>query len=428
MKPISYPRVNEQLFSETLPNGLEVRILPKEGFTKTYAVFSTRFGSIDNHFRMGDGSDVRVPDGIAHFLEHKMFEEREGDVFQKFAAKGASANAFTSFDRTAYLFSATDHIEENVMTLLDFVQNPYFTDENVEKEKGIIGQEIQMYGDLPDWRVYYGLIEAMYQNHPIHIDIAGTVESISKIDKETLYSCYHTFYHPGNMALFIVGGVEPQQLMAQIRANQATKTFPPYTPVDRFYPDEPSEIREKMKVTQLTVSLPKCLFGFKENLKGTLSPEQMIKQELTSRVLFDMLFSPSSTLYQTLYEENLISDQFGSDYQVSSTYAYSMIGGDTRDPDLLIERTRALLADFSKNGFISTDFERCRRKRIGGYLRLFNSPEAIANEYTKYRFKQIDFFEFLSIYESLTLEDVRKRFDDHFDWTQLAVSIVRSPS
>lgn len=428
MKKEAYPRLNEHLYSETLPNGLEVRILPKHGFSKTYAVFSTKFGSIDNHFQQEGGPEVQVPDGIAHFLEHKMFEEPEGDVFTKFAAGGASANAFTSFDRTAYLFSATGNVEQNLETLLDFVQRPYFTDENVEKEKGIIGQEIQMYRDNPDWRVYYGLIEALYAKHPIHIDIAGTIESISRIDKETLYQCYNTFYHPGNMALFIVGGVDPEQTMELVRANQAAKTFEPYREVKRFFPEEPDSVRERERVTELPVSLPKCYFGFKEKADPTLSPADRMKRELATKVMFDLLFSPSSAIYQTLYDENLISDQFGADYQISSQYAFSMAGGDTRDPEQLLNRLKELLAPIQEKGFLEAEFERCRKKRIGQYLRLFNSPEAIANEYTKYRFKQVDFFEFLPVYESLTLEEVNKRFADHIQWEQLAVSIVRSPS
>lgn len=428
MQTTAYPRVNEELYTEVMPSGLEVRILPKPGFSKTYAVFSTRFGSIDNHYRLPDGSEIHLPDGIAHFLEHKMFEEPEGDVFQKFAEMGASANAFTSFDRTAYLFSATEHIEDNLDTLLHFVQNPYFTEENVEKEKGIIGQEIQMYQDQPDWRVYYGLIEALYEQHPIHIDIAGTVQSIAEIDKETLYSCYHTFYHPGNMSLFIVGGVEPAAIMDRVRANQAAKTFPQYEEVERIFPQEPTAVHERKREIALPVSLPKCLFGFKESVNEPLSPAEIKHRECSTKLMFDLLFSQSASIYQTLYEENLISDSFGSDYQVSSQYAFSMIGGETSNPEQMIERIKELLLPIAADGFQEAEFNRVKKKRIGNYLRLFNSPEAIANEYTKYRFKQIDFFEFLTEYETLTLADVNKRFNQHFNWEQLAISIVRSPS
>jgi predicted Zn-dependent peptidase len=427
LKLIRYDRLNETLYSETLPNGLEVLLLPKTGFSKTYAVFSTRYGSADNRFRKADGSEVRLPDGIAHFLEHKMFEEPEGDVFQKFAAHGASANAFTSFDRTAYLFSSTRDVEDNVETLLDFVQAPYFTDENVEKEKGIIGQEIQMYRDNPNWRVYYGLIEAMYAEDPIRIDIAGTIESIGTIDKETLYLCHETFYHPGNMLLFVVGAVEPERMMERIRANQAGKTFPPYRAPERIYPAEPEPVKERMRVVELPVSLPKCFFGFKEK-KPAGDGDALARQEAATRVMLDLLIGPSSDLYQALYDEDLISDSFGFDCQMTPRYAYSMIGGDTRDPDLLLERVKEGFGRFAREGFAEADFERVRGKRIGNFLRMFNSPEAIANEYTRHRFRGIDPFGWLDVYESLTLEDVTRRFAEHVNWERLAVSVVRSGS
>src|SRR5690606_13607321 len=208
MEKIHFPQLDEQLYYEKLDNGLDVYLLPKTGFYKTYATFTTKYGSIDNHFvPLGKEEYVKVPDGIAHFLEHKLFEKEDGDVFQKFSRQGASANAFTSFTRTAYLFSSTSHVEKNLETLLDFVQEPYFTDQTVEKEKGIIAQEIRMYDDNPDWRLYFGMIKNLYEKHPVRIDIAGTVESISAITKDMLYTCYNTFYHPSNMVLFIVGPV-----------------------------------------------------------------------------------------------------------------------------------------------------------------------------------------------------------------------------
>jgi predicted Zn-dependent peptidase len=425
MKAIPYPHVKETIYTEQLPNGLTVFILPKEGFSKTYATFSTHYGSIDNHFRVEGASEIKVPDGIAHFLEHKMFEEPTGDIFSVFASNGASANAFTSFDRTAYLFSATEHVLENLTTLLNFVQNPYFTDENVDKEKGIIGQEIKMYQDNPDWRVYFGLIETMYHHHPIHIDIAGTVESIAKITKELLYDCYHTFYHPSNMSLFVVGGVDPEETMELIRSNQASKEYKPQGEIHRLFEQEPTTVRNKEKVTVLPVSLPKCLFGCKEP-KQDAGGKEMLKRELVMKVLLDILLSPSSAIYQKLYEEQIISDSFGSEYNIAENYAFSIIGGDTPDPDKLVSRVREEIDKVKESGIAQTDFERSRKKKIGGFLRQLNSPESIANEFTKYRFKQIDLFDILPVYEQLTIEDVTTMLNEHFDWNQLAVSIVRS--
>src|SRR3954467_6569651 len=240
MEKISFDQLQEELYHEKLANGLNVYILPKSGFNKSFATFTTNYGSIDNHFvPLGSEEYIKVPDGIAHFLEHKLFEKEDGDVFQQFSRQGASANAFTSFTRTAYLFSSTSDVEKNLETLVDFVQSPYFSEKTVEKEKGIIGQEITMYDDNPDWRLYFGLIQNLYQNHPVKIDIAGTIESISHISKDLLYECYNTFYHPSNMLLFVVGPVDVQKIMEQIKENQKKKNFDPISDIKRQFEEEP---------------------------------------------------------------------------------------------------------------------------------------------------------------------------------------------
>lgn len=419
----TYDRLQESLVHEQLDNGLHVFILPKPGFHKTYATFSTKYGSVDNHFALPGREPVKVPNGIAHFLEHKMFEEPTGDIFAQFASQGASANAFTSFDKTTYLFTATDRIHANLETLLHFVQNPYFTDENVDKEKGIIGQEITMYQDNPGWRSYFGLIEAMYQVHPVHIDIAGSVASISQINKELLYQCYETFYHPSNMMLFVVGGIDPEETMMLIRDNQAKREYAPQGAITRMFDEEPKAVKMRRNVIQLPVSLPKCMLGLKEAKVG-FTGTGLLERELEMRLLLDLLFSSSSAIFEKLYEEDLISDSFGADYQCSEQYAFSMIGGDTKDPERLVRRIQEEVTLTMEQGIAEKDFERSRRKKIGAYLRMLNSPEAIANEFTKYRFKQIDFFEMLTAYESMTFERIEARLKEHFDWSQLAVSMV----
>ncbi|MBD7967283.1 EF-P 5-aminopentanol modification-associated protein YfmH [Paenibacillus gallinarum] len=426
MESIRYEHLQETLYYEVMDNGLSVYVLPKPGFEKTYATFATKFGSVDNHFRVEGKEEQQVPDGIAHFLEHKMFEEPEGDIFAKFASHGASANAFTSFDQTVYLFSATENINENIETLVNFVQNPYFTDQNVEKEKGIIGQEINMYQDNPDWRVYFGLIEAMFQKHPVRIDIAGTNESISTITKETLYDCYNAFYHPSNMLLFVVGGVNPGEVMDLIRNNQAQKNYEKQGKIDRLFEEEPLEVGQKRREVKLAVSLPKCLFGFKELSKG-LSGEELVREDLTTRLMLDLLFGSSTELYQKLYDEDLISDGFGHEYNSSAQYSFSAVGGDTKDPDLLLERVRTEVEAMQQKGFDQSHFERTRKKKMGGYLRMLNSPESIAHEFTRYQFRGGDLFRVLPIYESITLEDVNRRLREHINWDQLAVSLVVSP-
>lgn len=426
MESIHYDNLQETLYYEVMDNGLHVYVLPKPGFQKTYATFATKYGSTDNHFKVEGESETRVPDGIAHFLEHKMFEEPEGDIFAKFASNGASANAFTSFDQTVYLFSATENIHENLETLINFVQNPYFTDQNVEKEKGIIGQEITMYQDNPDWRVYFGLIEAMYKVHPVHIDIAGTVESIGTITKEDLYTCYNAFYHPSNMLLFVVGGVDPEETMNLIRSNQAGKSYEKQGSIERLFDPEPQGVEEKRRESRLAVSLPKCLFGFKEKLVG-LTAEEQLRRDLTTKLMMDLLFGSSTELYQQLYDEDLISDSFGHEYNSSPQYAFSAVGGDTKDPDQLLARIHTEVDKLKGTGFQASDFERARKKKMGGYLRMLNSPENIAHEFTRYQFRGADFFKVLPVYESITLEDVNRRLQEHVDWEQLAVSIVVSP-
>jgi len=426
VESIRYEHLQETLYYEVMDNGLHVYILPKPGFQKTYATFATKYGSVDNHFQVEGQEAVKVPDGIAHFLEHKMFEEPTGDIFATFASYGASANAFTSFDQTVYLFSATEHVNENIQTLVDFVQNPYFTDQNVEKEKGIIGQEIDMYADNPDWRVYFGLIEAMYQKHPVHIDIAGTVESIRTITKEMLYECYNTFYHPSNMLLFVVGGVDPQEVIDMVRSNQEQKDYKPQGSIQRFFEPEPEQVGEARREAKLAVSLPKCLFGFKETDVG-LTGEKLLRRDMTTQLMMDLLFGSSTRLFQKLYDEDLISDSFGHEYNSSPQYAFSAIGGDTKDPDQLLARIREEVDAIVEKGFESTDFERARKKKIGGYLRMLNSPENIAHEFTRQQFRGGDFFNMLPLYESITLEDVNLRLREHIRWDQLAVSLVVSP-
>lgn len=425
METITFDQLQETLYHEQLPNGLDVYVLPKRGFQKTYATFTTRYGSIDNNFQPPQGEQIKVPDGIAHFLEHKMFEQEEGDVFEDFSKNGASANAFTSFDRTAYLFSCTERVEENLTTLINFVQDPYFTDENVEKEKGIIGQEIRMYDDNPDWRAYFGLIEALYSKHPVRIDIAGTVESIAKITKETLYKCYDTFYHPSNMVLFVVGGVDHEQIMQLIRDNQSKKSYKDRGEIKRFYPEEEGFHAAQLNEVHLSVGIPKCLMGFKDTQTG-LTGDAFLKREFAMQIALEALFGQSSDLYQSLYNDGLIDDQFGFDYVLEQGYGFSMFGGDTRDPNELASRIKRALPEFIQDGISDAQFERLRKKKIGEFLRQLNSPEFIANQFTRYRFNESDLFRIVPVLESLHAGDVNACLRDQFDLNQMAVSIVRS--
>lgn len=408
MEKIRFDQLQEELFYEKLDNGLDVYILPKSGFNKTYATFTTKYGSIDNQFVPQGKSDfVKVPDGIAHFLEHKLFEKEDGDVFQQFSRQGASANAFTSFTRTAYLFSSTSDVEKNLETLMDFVQEPYFSEKTVEKEKGIIGQEITMYDDNPDWRLYFGTIENMYNTHPVKIDIAGTIDSIAKINKDMLYECYNTFYHPSNMLLFVTGPVNPEQMMKQIKDNQSKKDYKELPEIKRKFEEENLPVAEAKKVLQMNVQTSKCLVGIKA--KDTeLQGEEMLKHELTVNVLLELLFSKSSENYSRLYSEGLIDETFSFDYTLENGFGFAMVGGDTSDPEKLADSIKKMFFE-AKAGevFAEEALNRAKKKKIGTFLRAVNSPEYIANQFTRYAFNEMDLFAVVPTLEKITLEDLK---------------------
>ncbi|MBC1209360.1 EF-P 5-aminopentanol modification-associated protein YfmH [Listeria booriae] len=406
MQKQSFDQLKEAVYHETLDNGLQVYVLPKHGFSKTFAIFTTNYGSIDNEFvPLGQDAFTRVPDGIAHFLEHKLFEKEDGDVFFKFGEKGAFTNAFTSFTRTAYLFSSTSNVEENLETLVDFVQEPYFTEETVEKEKGIIGQEIQMYDDDADFRVYFGAIENMYHHHPVKIDIAGTVESIADIDKDLLYLCYNTFYHPSNMILFIVGNVDPEQAIDQVRANQAKKTFAPAKPIKRHFPDEPKSVAVPKKTLKFPVQIAKNLVAIKEDI-GLLRGKEAVQHEMTGDIMLELLFGTTSAAYLDLYDQGIIDDTFGFDYSLQDSFSFVLIGGDAKDPDLQESKIKETLENAIQTGFNEADLELIKRKKMGQFLRSLNSPEFIANQFSQYIFEEASLFDILPAIEAVTVADV----------------------
>ena len=264
MENYLYREFNRSVYRETLANGLRVELMPMAGFNKTYAIMTTDFGSVDNHFIPYQGDEaVRVPDGTAHFLEHKLFEKQDHDAFDLFGELGADANAFTSFTQTSYLFSTTSRLHENLDVLLDFVQEPYFTEQMVAKEQGIIGQEIQMYNDDPGWRLYLGMLGNLYPHDPMRIDIAGTVESIRQITPLTLMECYRTFYQPGNMTLLLVGKLEPAQTMTWIKANQQRRLFAAQEAPQRLFELTDPTGHDVIPFRSLTmnVSRPKIMVG-----------------------------------------------------------------------------------------------------------------------------------------------------------------------
>lgn len=425
MKTFQFEQLQETLYYEKLDNGLEVYLLPKAEFNKTYATFTTKYGSIDNQFiPLGKKEAISVPDGIAHFLEHKMFEDETGDVFQDFSKQGASANAFTSFTRTAYLFSSTSQVEKNLTTLLDFVQHPYFTEESVEKEKGIIGQEIKMYDDNPDWRVYFGAIENMYEHHPVRIDIAGTIDSISQITKEMLYTCYETFYHPSNMLLFVVGPMDVDQTMKLIKDNQQKKTFANPEPIERFFAAEKNEVATEFQLIEMSVNTPKVMVGFKETAPLRQGKE-LLERELGLNLLLDVMFGQSSANYETLYNEGFIDDTFSFDYSGEYGFGFSILGSDTKKPDQFVAKIKEMIADFVAKPLPIEEVEMIRRKKIGAFLRSLNSPEFIANQFTRYQFNEMSLFDVVPTLEQLTLESLTEMMKDHFQFDRFTVCQVK---
>jgi predicted Zn-dependent peptidase len=418
----TFDTLKESVYEETLPNGLVVQLVPRPGYAKTFAVFTTRYGSVDNHFQREGEPACQVPDGIAHFLEHKLFEEEWGDIFHTFSSQGASANAFTSHNRTAYLFSATDQVETNLETLLDFVQRPHLTPENVEKEKGIIEQEIRMYDDMAYWRAHRHLLENLFHVNPVRIDIAGTADSIGRIDRDTLMTCYETFYHPSNMRLCVVGDLAPDRVMALVRENQARKAFPPARPITRVFPPEPPEPARRTHTVRLAVSRPMVLLGWKD--RATTPAEGHLRRTLLMGLLQDVMFGRSSALFQDLLDQGAIDDMLAYDYDLGEGFGYSYIGTETDDPAAFEQAVLAAVEAFRREGLPADEFERAGHKQIGDYLYTLNSPEAVANQVTEVAFQHGDYFAIPELLTTLTREEAEALLREHFDPAQLVTSIV----
>ncbi|MDH2731660.1 insulinase family protein [Enterococcus faecium] len=407
MNKTEYEQINETLYHEVLPNGLTVYLLPKNDYHKTYGLFSTNYGSIDNEFiPYGEKEKVKVPDGIAHFLEHKLFEKEDGDVFQLFGKQGASANAFTSFTKTSYLFSTTDQVEKNLTTLIDFVQAPYFTEETVNKEKGIIGQEIQMYEDDPNWRMFFGILNNLYPTHPLHIDIAGTVESIDKITAQDLYTCYRTFYQPSNMVLFVVGKMEPEKLMKLIRENQEAKNVPPKQEIVRYFPENTKEII-KQSALEAAITRDKFVLGIKG--LDTLPQEgtELLRYKTAINLLFQMILGNTSRNYLAMYNQGIIDDSFGFEFSLDREFHFADFSGDTDEPEKAAEKVKEIILGFADDPEVSeTNLDLLKKKMLGQYFQSLNSIEYIANQFTQSLFGDRTLFDLPEIIDSIQMKDV----------------------
>ena len=416
-------QLNEEMLSAVHESGLRVYVFPKKGFQKYYAIYGTEYGSIDSAFQVpGETEMTHVPDGIAHYLEHKMFEEEGGgDAFQRFALTGASSNAFTSFDMTAYLFSCTDKFYENLDILLDFVNHPYFTEENVAKEQGIIGQEIKMYDDDPEWRVFFNTLSALFHHNPVKIDIAGTVESIAKITPELLYRCYNTFYNPANMVLVLVGDVDIAEAMKYVDKHVDAKRNLGQIPRETV--TEPRE-RVRERITQnLVVSQPLFRIGFKDT-NMELDAEGRLKKELATELILDAVFGRCSDLYHELYEAGLIDSTFDAETDLSKGYGFTLVGGESRDPEAVYAKVKAYLELLMENGFAKEDLERARKALLSRNIRMFNSVERMGNAFIRQIFAGFHPLEMKEALQRLTDEEVIERLHEHFRTDNCVLSVI----
>ncbi len=408
----------ESYVKAELPNGLQIYIMEKPQYSSSYAIYGTHYGSIDTRFAKDGGEMITVPEGIAHYLEHKLFEGEDGDAFSKYAKTGASANAFTSFDRTCYLFSCSDNFYENLDILLSFVQSPYFTPENVEKEQGIIGQEIRMYDDNPGWRVMFNLLKGMYHNHPVRIDIAGTIESIAQIDADLLYKCYETFYNPANMYICLVGNIDTDKTLKQIEKSIIDK---PPVEIIRGEFDEPQTIVKPYVEQRLAVNTPMFCLGFKQKIT---TPYRRLKSKVCVDLLLQAICGDASPLYARLMNEGLINDDFGSEYFNGNGYAAVIFEGESNQPERVANEIKAEINRLREDGISKKLFSAVKCAMYGDMVRRFNSVENLTMSLTECAINNYSLFDEIKMVKSVSYDDVMKRFDI-FDDQNAVLSVIK---
>ena len=416
---IKSERAGDSYYKIEHPSGLTVYVYPKEGYNSAYAIIGTKYGSVNTCFSLDGGEKITVPDGIAHYLEHKLFESEDGDAFARYAKTGASANAYTSFEKTCYLFSCTDKFDESFEILLDFVQSPYFTAETVAKEQGIIGQEIKMYDDSPDWRVMFNMLEKMYHHHPVKIDIAGTVESIAEITAEKLYQCYNTFYNLNNMALCVAGNVTVEQVLKT--CDRMLKPCEKHT-IENFFEDEPYEIVEPYVEQNFPVSVPLFNLGFKERAQKPLNETKLAHTD----ILLELLASSTSELYQKLMDDELINTSFTFELFEGPGYCSVIFGGESRAPKQAAEQIKQYIAEVKKNGLDKAEFESARKSVYGDVISSLNSVGSIANTVTSYHFNGNELFTYIDAVANATFEDVQNRLVEMLDVNNCTLSVVKN--
>jgi len=404
------------------PSGLDLLIWKMEGFSTTEALFATKYGSINTRFRTDKTGDfIDVPEGIAHYLEHKLFENEDTDVFDLYAKTGASANAFTSFDETAYTFSTSDNWEQSLAILLDFVQKPYFTKESVDKEQGIIAQEIKMYDDSPERQCFLNLIRAMYVNHPVRIDIAGTVESISRITPELLYDCYNTFYNLNNMVLSIAGKVDEDRVIEICdRLLKPSKNID----LETAFPQEPEGVGRKKITAKFPVGVPLFSIGFKSKPCSGVEYE---KRGIAASLLMQLLIGSTSPLHKELFDEGLINSQFGfEEFSGTGSFFSCIISGESHDPEEVRSRLMKEIRRIKKEGLDRERFEMLKRSKYGGIIRSLNNVENCADSMVESYFNGTSVFDSAEQLAAITPEDCMKALDELFNEDNSAISIVET--
>ena len=400
------------------PSGLTILVYPKKDYASTYAVFGTNYGSIDTFLKEKGGEAQALPEGTAHYLEHKLFESEELDAFTRFAETGAAANAYTTFDKTCYLFSCSSNFRENLKILLDFVQHPYFTEETVRKEQGIIGQEIQMYQDSPGWQVLFNLLRCLYHSHPVKIDIAGTVDSISHITADLLYGCYNSFYSLNNMVLAVAGNTTADEVLAV--CNECLQTADPvYT--ERADYGEPADIVKPYIAQEFPVSMPILAMGFKET-HGT--PVRTLREKIITGLLLDYIAGDTSELYNRLLSEGLINPGFDYEYFAGYGYASVLFEGETKDPQKLADEIKAEIRRVKAEGIDPEAFERLRNMSYGKAIMGYNDVEDLANELVAAQFEGYHLFDEIGIYRSLTAADLEEQLQHQMNEEYCALSVV----
>lgn len=420
IKEIKSEALSERYYKIKHDSGLTIYVYPKEGYSSTYAIFGTKYGSVNNTFKVDNGEIVSVPDGIAHYLEHKLFESEDGDAFSRYAKTGANANAYTSFDKTCYLFSCTDNFEESLEILLDFVQSPYFTKETVAKEQGIIGQEIKMYDDSPNWRVMFNMLMNMYHNHPVKIDIAGTVESIAKITPEYLYTCYNTYYNLNNMVLCVAGNASVDTVL-EIADRMLKKSE--YHEIDNIFEEEPDSIVSPFVEQKLPVGMPLFNFGFKEKAGKNRVDEKTLAY---TEILLFMLASSTSELYRNLMDDGLINSSFGYEFFEGEGFVATVFSGESHNPEEVAKRIKDYVANIKENGISPEEFEIAKKATYGDAVASLNSTDNIANMIADFDFSDRELFTYVDAIANATLQDIEERLSTMLDADKSTLSVIRN--